>query len=112
MRVALLKDPEVRARIVQPLPAAPPPPAATGRDRRAATNAAIAGRRHMTAGALTRPGERQRLIVRLGQIDWTYCAAHHRDRRRRRGDALLGRRRPVDALGGRAPDPLRLLVRW
>jgi len=28
----------------------------------------------MTAGALTRPGERQRLIVRLGEIDWTYCA--------------------------------------
>ena len=28
MRVALLKDPEVRARIEQPLPDAPPPPAA------------------------------------------------------------------------------------
>jgi rod shape determining protein RodA len=28
----------------------------------------------MTAGALTRPGERQRLIVRLREIDWTYCA--------------------------------------
>ena len=28
----------------------------------------------MTAGALTRPGERQRLIVRLGEIDWTFCA--------------------------------------
>jgi rod shape determining protein RodA len=31
----------------------------------------------MTAGgaAFTAPGERQRLIVRLGQIDWTYCVA-------------------------------------
>ena len=25
----------------------------------------------MTASALTRPGERERLIVKLGQIDWT-----------------------------------------
>jgi rod shape determining protein RodA len=29
----------------------------------------------MTAGALTAPGERQRLIVKLGQIDWTFCLA-------------------------------------
>ena len=31
----------------------------------------------MTAGgaAFTAPGERQRLIVRLAQIDWTYCVA-------------------------------------
>ena len=29
----------------------------------------------MTAGALTRPGEKQRLIVRLGEIDWTFCVA-------------------------------------
>jgi rod shape determining protein RodA len=30
----------------------------------------------MTAGAVfTSPGERQRLIVRLAQIDWTFCAA-------------------------------------
>jgi rod shape determining protein RodA len=29
----------------------------------------------MTAGALTRPGENQRIIVRLSQIDWTYCLA-------------------------------------
>ena len=28
----------------------------------------------MTASALTRPGERDRLIVKLGQIDWTFCA--------------------------------------
>jgi rod shape determining protein RodA len=28
-----------------------------------------------TGAAFTAPGERQRLIVRLGQIDWTYCAA-------------------------------------
>jgi len=28
----------------------------------------------MTASALTRPGERERLIVKLGQIDWTFCA--------------------------------------
>ena len=28
----------------------------------------------MTAGALTRPGERQRLIVRLSEVDWTFCA--------------------------------------
>lgn len=27
----------------------------------------------MTAGALTQPGERQRLVVRLGQVDWTFC---------------------------------------
>jgi len=27
----------------------------------------------MTTVALTRPGERQRLIVRLTQVDWTYC---------------------------------------
>ena len=25
----------------------------------------------MTASALTRPGERERLIVKFGQIDWT-----------------------------------------
>ena len=29
----------------------------------------------MTASALTRPGERDRLVVKLGQIDWTFCAA-------------------------------------
>jgi rod shape determining protein RodA len=29
----------------------------------------------MTAGALTAPGERQRLIVKFGQIDWTFCFA-------------------------------------
>jgi len=29
----------------------------------------------VTAGALTRPGEKQRLIVRLGEIDWTFCVA-------------------------------------
>jgi rod shape determining protein RodA len=29
----------------------------------------------MTAGALTRPGEKQRLVVRLGEIDWTFCVA-------------------------------------
>jgi rod shape determining protein RodA len=29
----------------------------------------------MTAGALTRPGEKQRLVVRLTQVDWTFCAA-------------------------------------
>jgi rod shape determining protein RodA len=29
----------------------------------------------MTTGALTAPGERQRLIVKLGQIDWTFCLA-------------------------------------
>ena len=27
----------------------------------------------MTASALTRPGERDRLSVKLGQIDWTFC---------------------------------------
>lgn len=27
----------------------------------------------MTASALTRPGERDRLIVKIGQIDWTFC---------------------------------------
>lgn len=27
----------------------------------------------MTASALTQPGERDRLIVKLGQIDWTFC---------------------------------------
>jgi rod shape determining protein RodA len=27
----------------------------------------------MTASALTRPGERDRLIVKVGQIDWTFC---------------------------------------
>ena len=26
----------------------------------------------MTASALTRPGERDRLIVKIGQIDWTF----------------------------------------
>lgn len=29
----------------------------------------------MTAGVLTRPGERQRLVVKLAQIDWTFCFA-------------------------------------
>ncbi|HEY3797805.1 MAG TPA: rod shape-determining protein RodA [Caulobacteraceae bacterium] len=29
----------------------------------------------MTVSALTRPGERERLIVKLGQIDWTFCLA-------------------------------------
>jgi len=29
----------------------------------------------MTVSALTRPGERDRLIVKLGQIDWAFCAA-------------------------------------
>jgi len=29
----------------------------------------------MTVSALTRPGERDRLIVKLGNIDWTFCAA-------------------------------------
>jgi rod shape determining protein RodA len=28
----------------------------------------------MTASALTRPGERDRLIVKIGQIDWVFCA--------------------------------------
>jgi rod shape determining protein RodA len=28
----------------------------------------------VTTAALVRPGERQRLIVRLARIDWTYCA--------------------------------------
>ena len=27
----------------------------------------------MTASALTRPGERDRLIVKIGQIDWVFC---------------------------------------
>jgi rod shape determining protein RodA len=27
----------------------------------------------MTASALTRPGERDRLMVKIGQIDWTFC---------------------------------------
>ncbi len=27
----------------------------------------------MTASAITRPGERDRLIVKLGQIDWAFC---------------------------------------
>jgi rod shape determining protein RodA len=27
----------------------------------------------MTASALTRPGERDRLVVKIGQIDWTFC---------------------------------------
>ena len=27
----------------------------------------------MTASALTRPGERDRLIVKFGQIDWALC---------------------------------------
>ena len=29
----------------------------------------------MTVSALTRPGERDRLIVKLSEIDWTLCAA-------------------------------------
>jgi rod shape determining protein RodA len=29
----------------------------------------------MTVSAISRPGERERLIVKLGQIDWTFCAA-------------------------------------
>ncbi len=29
----------------------------------------------MTASALTRPGERERLIVKLGEIDWTSAPA-------------------------------------
>jgi len=29
----------------------------------------------MSFSALTRPGERERLSVKLGQIDWTFCAA-------------------------------------
>ena len=27
----------------------------------------------MTASALTRPGERDRLIVKLANVDWTFC---------------------------------------
>jgi rod shape determining protein RodA len=27
----------------------------------------------MTASAMTRPGERNRLVVKIGQIDWTFC---------------------------------------
>jgi rod shape determining protein RodA len=27
----------------------------------------------MTASALTRPGERDRLVVKIGEIDWTFC---------------------------------------
>ena len=27
----------------------------------------------MTASALTRPGERDRLIVKIGEIDWVFC---------------------------------------
>jgi len=27
----------------------------------------------MTASALTRPGERDRLIIKIGEIDWTFC---------------------------------------
>ena len=27
----------------------------------------------MTASALTRPGERDRLVIKIGQIDWTFC---------------------------------------
>jgi rod shape determining protein RodA len=27
----------------------------------------------MTVGVVSHPGERQRLIVRLGQVDWTFC---------------------------------------
>jgi rod shape determining protein RodA len=29
----------------------------------------------MTVSALTRPGERRRLVVKLSEIDWTFCAA-------------------------------------
>ena len=29
----------------------------------------------MTVSALTRPGERDRLIVKLGEIDWLFCLA-------------------------------------
>jgi rod shape determining protein RodA len=29
----------------------------------------------MTVSALTRPGERDRLIVKLGEIDWIFCLA-------------------------------------
>ena len=29
----------------------------------------------MTVSALTRPGERDRLIVKFSQIDWTFCLA-------------------------------------
>ena len=28
----------------------------------------------MTASALTRPGQRDRLVVKFGEIDWTFCA--------------------------------------
>ncbi|MGZ3404355.1 MAG: rod shape-determining protein RodA, partial [Phenylobacterium sp.] len=27
----------------------------------------------MTVSALTRPGERDRLVVKLGEIDWIFC---------------------------------------
>ena len=27
----------------------------------------------MTASAITQEGERDRLVVKLGQIDWTFC---------------------------------------
>ena len=38
----------------------------------------------MTASALTRPGERDRLIVKLGEIDWRSAGLICRDRLRRR----------------------------
>jgi rod shape determining protein RodA len=28
----------------------------------------------MTASALTRPGQRDRLVIKIGEIDWTFCA--------------------------------------
>ncbi len=67
MRVALLKDPHIRARILTPLPGAPGAPADPDRAAGAESHS------HMTAPFITRAGERDRPIIKLGEIDWTLC---------------------------------------
>ena len=117
MRVAPLKDPEVRARIVSPLPYAPAPPPDSG--------AGVEGRlpprkpdrwrdADMTASALTAAGERRRTLRGQGQID---RSGHSPLPPRpspalRRGHTLLHRRFEVDAVGGEPPDALHRLFPW
>ena len=94
MRMALLKDPELRPasssrcrcprcrrrRAGHGAGAA----AAARRADPTAAPAAAAARPRMTATALTRPGERDRLVVKLAEIDWRFVGLLCADRRRRR----------------------------
>jgi hypothetical protein len=125
MRVALLKDPEIRARIERPMPLPDGRPRADGFRSRAprptirptapplrrpppvpATSASPEflddPQRRPDPARRTRPADHQvhgdRLDVLSGPVP---------DRRRGRPDAVFDRRRLVGALGRQAPDALR-----